>query len=40
VVSRDAMNRFAATPPVKLEDLGPRAIRGRADSIDVLGLAV
>lgn len=40
LVSRAAMERFAVVPPVKLEDLGPRAIRGRADSIDVLGLAV
>lgn len=39
LVSRDAMARFSAAPPVQLEDLGPRAIRGRADSIDVLGLA-
>ncbi len=40
LVSRAAMERFSVTPPVAMEDLGPRAIRGRADSIDVLGLAV
>lgn len=40
LVSRAAMERLSAAPPVALEDLGPRAIRGRADSIDVLGLAI
>jgi adenylate cyclase len=39
LVSRAAMERFSAPPPVAMKDLGPRAIRGRADTIDVLGFA-
>lgn len=38
VVSRAAMMRFNSAPPVAMRDLGPRAIRGRAGGIEVLGL--
>lgn len=39
VASRAAIERFRSTPPVPLRDLGFRTIRGKSDSIDVVGLA-
>jgi adenylate cyclase len=38
LASRAAMQRFNASPPFKVRDLGQLAIRGRADGIDVVGL--
>ncbi|MBB5046019.1 adenylate cyclase [Rhodopseudomonas rhenobacensis] len=39
LASRAALLRFGAPPPVPLCDLGRLPIRGRADGIDVMGLA-
>jgi adenylate cyclase len=38
LASRAAMQRFIATPPFAVRDLGRVPIRGRADGIDVVGL--
>jgi adenylate cyclase len=40
LVSRAALDKFASPPPVALRPLGLLSIRGRADGIDVAGLAV
>jgi len=37
---RAAMARFSSTPPFAVCDLGRLEIRGRADGIDVVGIAV
>lgn len=39
LASRAAIDRFRSTPPFPLRDLGARDIRGKADGIDVFGLA-
>jgi adenylate cyclase len=39
LASRAAMQRFSATPPFAVHDLGRLPIRGRADGIDVIGIA-
>jgi adenylate cyclase len=39
LVSRAAMERFNAAPPVAVRDLGRMEIRGRSDGIDVFGFA-
>jgi adenylate cyclase len=39
LASRAAMERFASGPPFAVRDLGRLAIRGRADGIDVVGIA-
>lgn len=39
LASRVAMERFSSTPPFAVRDLGRLAIRGRADGIDVVGIA-
>lgn len=38
LASRTAMERFGATPPFALRDLGRLPIRGREDGIDVFGI--
>ena len=38
LASRAAMQRFIATPPFAVRDLGRLPIRGRADGIDVVGI--
>jgi len=38
LASRAAMQRFIATPPFAVRDLGRVPIRGRADGIDVVGI--
>jgi adenylate cyclase len=38
LASRAAMQRFIATPPFAVRDLGCVPIRGRADGIDVVGI--
>jgi adenylate cyclase len=38
LASRAAMQRFIATPPFAVRDLGCLSIRGRADGIDVVGI--
>jgi adenylate cyclase len=40
LASRAAMERFVSPPPFALRDLGRLPIRGRADSIDVVGIDV
>lgn len=40
LASRAAMDRFAAPPPFPMHDAGCLPIRGRAEGIDVVGLAV
>src|SRR5258708_7193070 len=39
LASRGAMDRFASVPPFAVLDLGRLPIRGRADVIDVIGIA-
>jgi len=39
LASRAAMERFASVPPFAVRDLGRLPIRGRADGIDVVGIA-
>jgi adenylate cyclase len=39
IASRAAMARFNSAPPFAVRDLGQMPIRGRADGIDVVGLA-
>jgi adenylate cyclase len=39
LASRAAMERFASRPPFAVRDLGRLPIRGRADGIDVVGIA-
>jgi adenylate cyclase len=39
LASRAAMERFASAPPFAVRDLGRLPIRGRADGIDVVGIA-
>jgi adenylate cyclase len=39
LASRAAMERFSSTPPFAVHDLGRLPIRGRADGIDVIGIA-
>src|SRR3954465_8344545 len=39
LASRAAMARFSSAPPFAVRDLGQLPIRGRADGIDVVGLA-
>jgi adenylate cyclase len=39
LASRAAMARFGSVPPFTVRDLGQLPIRGRADGIDVVGLA-
>jgi adenylate cyclase len=39
LASRSAMERFGAPPPFPVCELGRLPIRGRADGIDVVGLA-
>jgi adenylate cyclase len=39
LASRAAMERFNSTPPFAVHDLGRLPIRGRADGIDVIGIA-
>jgi adenylate cyclase len=39
LASRAAMARFNSPPPFAVRDLGQLPIRGRADGIDVVGLA-
>jgi adenylate cyclase len=39
LASRTAMERFASVPPFAVRDLGRLPIRGRADGIDVVGIA-
>jgi adenylate cyclase len=39
VASRAAIDRFRSAPPIPLQDLGMRDIRGKSDGIAVMGLA-
>jgi adenylate cyclase len=39
LASRAAMARFSSVPPFAIQDLGRLPIRGRADGIDVVGIA-
>ncbi len=39
LASRAAMEQFSSTPPFAVHDLGRLPIRGRADGIDVIGIA-
>jgi adenylate cyclase len=39
LASRAAMERFSTAPPFAVCDLGRLEIRGRADGIDVIGIA-
>jgi adenylate cyclase len=39
LASRAAMQRFTSVPPFAIHDLGRLPIRGRADGIDVIGIA-
>jgi adenylate cyclase len=39
IASRAAMERFNSAPPFAVRDLGRLAIRGRADGVDVVGIA-
>jgi adenylate cyclase len=39
LASRAAMQRFSSAPPFAVHDLGRLPIRGRADGIDVIGIA-
>jgi adenylate cyclase len=40
LASRAAMDRFSSVPPFAVRDLGRLPIRGRADGIDVVGIAM
>jgi adenylate cyclase len=40
LASRAAMERFDSAPPFAVRDLGRLSIRGRADGIDVVGIAI
>jgi adenylate cyclase len=40
LASRAAMERFDSAPPFAIRDLGRLSIRGRADGIDVVGIAI
>jgi adenylate cyclase len=39
LASRAAIDQFKTAPPVTLQDLGVREIRGKSDGIEVVGLA-